>query len=138
MGAPAAIDVEAAGRPRGLARVRAAAAAVAAGVLGAAPHMLHHVGPLAGAALLAGASGKLLFGAIGFVLAVPMLRTLRQRTGSWRMPGSLLALMALVFAFSAFVIGPALTGADEEAAPGDNVPGVPAGVSPEEHESHHP
>jgi hypothetical protein len=60
---------------------------VGAAVLGAAPHVLHHVGPLAGAALLAGATGKLLFGALGFLLAVPMLRRLRRRTGSWRVPG---------------------------------------------------
>ena len=51
-------------------------------VLDAPPHVLHHVGPLAGAALLVGATGKVLFGALGFLLAVPMLRRLRRRTGS--------------------------------------------------------
>jgi hypothetical protein len=50
-------------------RVRAALATTCATVLGAAPHVPHHVGPLAGAALLAGATGKLLFGALGLLLA---------------------------------------------------------------------
>ena len=122
------------GRPG---RVRAAVAGVGAAVLGAAPHVLHHVGPLAGAALLAGATGKLLFGALGFLLAIPMLRRLRRRTGSWRVPGGALALMALVFAFSSFVVGPALTGGDDGAAPAKNVPSAPAGVSPDEHKAHH-
>lgn len=46
-----------------LERVRMTPAAVGADVLGAAPHVLHHVGPPAGAAVLAGGTGKLLFGA---------------------------------------------------------------------------
>src|SRR5688500_1267569 len=72
MSAPTLACVQAAAKPRGLARARAALAGVGAAVLGAAAHVLHHVGPLAGAALLAGATGKLLFGALGFLLAVPM------------------------------------------------------------------
>lgn len=74
---------------------------------------------------------------LGFILAIPMLRRLRRRTGSWRVPGGALALMAVVFAFSSFVIGPALTDGDEPAAPTRNVPSAPAGISPEAHESHH-
>jgi hypothetical protein len=99
--------------------------------------VLHHAGPLAGAALLAGATGKLLFGVVGILLAVPMLRRLRRRTGSWRIPGGALALLAFVFTFSSFVIGPALTGGDDEASSTDDVPRAPAGVSPAEHEAHH-
>ena len=72
----------------GLDRVRATLAAVGAAVLGAAPHVLHHAGPLAGAALLAGVSGKLLFGALGFLLAIPMLRRLRRRHDSWAVPAA--------------------------------------------------
>jgi len=74
---------------------------------------------------------------LGFLLAIPMLRRLRRRTGSWRVPGGALALMAVVFALSSFVIGPAITGGDEPTAPAQNVPSAPAGVSPDEHESHH-
>ena len=56
---------------RGFRDTRIGAALLAAWgvVVGAAPHVLHHVGPLAGAALLAGTGGKLLFAAAGLVLA---------------------------------------------------------------------
>jgi hypothetical protein len=127
-----------------LERVRAALAALGATILGAAPHVLHHVGPLAGAAVLAGATGKLLFGAIGFVLAIPMLRRLRRRHRSWAVPGGVLGLMALVYTFSAFVIGPAVTsGGEDSSAPPGNSPAqtspstAPPGVSPSEHDEHH-
>ena len=127
----------AAGRSR-LERMRATVAAVGAAVLGAAPHVLHHVGPLAGAAVLAGVGGKLLFGALGFLLAVPMLLGLHRRHGSWTVPSGVLALMAVVFAFSTFVIGPAISGAGSApSTPANNVPAAPAGVSPSEHEAHH-
>jgi hypothetical protein len=98
-------------------------------VLGAAPHVLHHVGPLAGAAILAGASGKALFGLLGLVLALPMLRRLRARHDSWLVPGGVLALMAAAFAFSTFVIGPALTA--------ESTPTPPALSAPTDHEEHH-
>ncbi len=116
-----------------LERVREAVAAVGAMVLGAAPHVLHHAGPLAGAAVLAGASGRLLFGAIGLVLTVPLLRRLHRRHGSWVVPGGVLALMAILFAVSTFVIGPAITGAG-----GSPSTPKPAGVSTSGHEGHHP
>jgi len=120
-------------------RLGAALAGVGAAVLGAAPHVLHHVGPLAGAALLAGATGQLLFGAAGFLLALPMLRRLHRRRGSWVIPGGVLALMAVVFTVSSVVIGPALTDSGRESrAPAKKVPSAPSGVSPSEHESHHP
>ena len=134
MSVPAAFEPGAAASRDALGRLRGAFAAFGAAVLGAAPHVLHHVGPLAGAAILAGATGKLLFGALGFLLAVPMLRRIRRRTGSWRVPGAALALMAVIFTFSSLVIGPTLTGADDP-APAKN---VPAGVTPAEHDAHHP
>jgi hypothetical protein len=136
MTTPAVIEAPAATRARAVGRVRAAVAAGGAAVLGAAPHVLHHVGPLAGAALLAGATGKLLFGAVGFALAVPILRRLRRRTRSWRVAAGALAVMAAMYTLSSFVVGPALTGADEP-APRENAPSVPGGVSPDEHRSHH-
>jgi hypothetical protein len=141
---PAAAPPAVAAPPAGaLGRLRAMAAGVGAAVLGAAPHVLHHVGPLAGAAVLAGATGKLLFGALGFVLAVPMLRRLHRRHGSWAAPGGVLALMAVVFTFSALVVGPAVTGGDEPSAPTKTTSGqaapknAPPGVSESEHEAHH-
>ena len=138
MSAPDPASVQAAATPRPLTRARAALAGVGAAVLGAAPHVLHHVGPFAGAALLAGATGKVLFGALGFVLTVPMLRRLRRRTGSWRVPGGALALMAVIFAASSFVLGPALAGSgDEPAAPAKDAPSAPPGGNQDEHEAHH-
>jgi hypothetical protein len=138
MSASAATHLPAAPR-HGLDRVRAMLAAVGAGVLGAAPHVLHHAGPLAGAALLAGVGGKLLFGALGFLLAIPMLRMLQRRHGSWAVPGGVLALMAVVFTFSSFVIGPALTdsGGGPTTPTTKSAPSAPSGVSPSEHEAHH-
>ena len=138
MSASAAVHVRAASR-HGLDRVRATLAAVGAAVLGAAPHGLHHAGPLAGAALLAGVGGTLLFGALGLLLAIPMLRGLHRRHGSWAVPGGVLVLMAIVFAFSSFVVGPAVTesGGGSTTPTTNSVPSAPAGVSPAEHEAHH-
>ncbi len=116
----------------GFARGRAVLAGVGAALLGAAPHVLHHAGPLAGAALVAGVTGKVLFGLIGIALTVPMLRRMRRRTGSWRAPVAALGLMAIVFVVSSFVLGPALTGGSEPAGNTPSTPAVPSG-----HGSHH-
>ena len=112
---------------------RAWAALVAAwgAVVGLAPHVLHHVGPLAGAALLAGAGGTVLFAAIGFVAAVPFLLRLYRRFRTWRAPAIALAVFAAMFSLSSLVIGPAVSGRDE---PAKRQPGIerPAG-----HAGHH-
>lgn len=57
-----------------------------AAISGIAPHVLHHIGPLAGTALLAGTGGTLLFGIAGFALSIPMLLRLRRRFGTWAAP----------------------------------------------------
>jgi hypothetical protein len=105
-------------------RARAGLLALWAGVTGAAPHVLHHVGPLAGTAIVAGAGGRVLFGAVGFVATIPMLRRLRRRTGSWRAPALALAAFAAVFTFSTLAIGPVLSSSDtptNTAVPADDV-----------------
>jgi hypothetical protein len=86
--------------------------------------------------LLAGASGKLLFATLGFVAAIPMLRKPRRHTGSWRVPSGVLAVMAVLFAFSSFVLGPAIAGDDDDPAATHTAPSsrIP---SPAEHERHH-
>ena len=114
-------------------RIRVIASGAAAAVLGILPHVLHHAGPLAGAALFAGVAGSLLFGAIGIVAAVPFLVRMKRRCGSWRRPLAALALFAAVFLFSTFVVGPALTSEDGDggAEPSD------APSSPSGHEQHH-
>ena len=78
--------------------------------IGLLPHVLHHVGPLAGAALLAGAGGTVLFAAIGFVAAIPFLRRLHRRFATWKAPAIALAIFAALFSLSSFVIGPAISG----------------------------
>lgn len=91
-----------------------ASGAVAA-ISGIAPHVLHHVGPLAGTALLAGAGGTLLFGVAGFALSIPMLLRLRRRFGTWAAPAVASAIFTGVYLVSALVVGPALTAAPRAA-----------------------
>lgn len=98
---------------------------------GALPHVLHHVGPLAGAALLAGAAGKLLFGALGFVAAVPFLLRLHRRFRTWVAPAAALALFAAMFSLSSFVIGPLIAG------DGGGATNQPANEQPADHAAHH-
>jgi len=85
-----------------------AGGAVAA-VSGIAPHVLHHVGPLAGSALLAGAGGTALFGLAGLALSIPMLLRLRRRFDTWLAPAVASVIFATVYLLSALVIGPALS-----------------------------
>jgi hypothetical protein len=91
-------------------------------VTGVAPHVLHHVGPLAGAALLAGAGGKAIFFAIGLLLSVPMLRRLYRRFGTLVAPAVAIAVFAAVFIFSSLVIAPKLTGSQQSQQPGIQQP----------------
>jgi hypothetical protein len=109
-------------------RQRWNAATGAVGVLvGLAPHVLHHVGVLAGTALVAGSGGTVLFGALGLVLSVPMLLRLHRRFGNWTAPAIGLAIFAAMFALSTWVIGPAISGS------GDSGPSAPT----IDHSSHH-
>lgn len=109
--------------------------AVVAGVLGLAPHVLHHIGPLAGAAIFAGATGSVLFGALGFAASIPFLSRVHRRTSSWRVPGALLATLAVMFSISTFVIGPAISGSDP-AAPSSDRSATPT-AEPSGHDAHH-
>lgn len=108
-----------------------------AAVLGLLPHVLHHVGPLAGAALFAGATGSLLFGAIGLVAAIPFLRRVRRHCGSWRVPAGILAAMAVAFSLSTFVLGPAITGSGDDDGTATPSQSAPADEKPAGHEGHH-
>lgn len=119
-------------------RMAALVSSAVAVILGVAPHVLHHAGPLAGAALLAGTGGTLLFGAIGLVAAIPMLLRVHRRHGGWRAPAALLALFAAMFSLSSFVIGPAISGSDSAATdkPTTNRT-APGGAAKEGHDAHH-
>ena len=87
------------------------------GVVGLAPHVLHHIGLLAGTALVAGSGGTALFGVVGLVASVPLLMRLHRRFGNWRVPALALAVSAALFLLSAFVIGPAISGQNSSPAP---------------------
>lgn len=102
-------------------RIRARWSTLVGGIgvaMGLVPHILHHVGFLAGTALVAGSGGVALFGALGFLFSIPMLLRLHRRFGTWRAPALGLLIFVAMFLLSAFVIGPAISGA------GDTAPNV--------------
>jgi hypothetical protein len=103
-----------------------AAVAGIAVIVGLAPHVLHHAAPLLGVALVSGAGGTVLFGALGLAASAPLLLRLRRRFGLWRAPAIGLGVFVVMFSLSTFVIGPQISG-DEERAP------VPAS----DHVTHH-
>lgn len=109
-----------------------AATGVIATVAGIAPHVLHHVGLFAGAFLITGAAGNLLFGVLGLLLSLPLLRRLHRRFGTWKAPAIALGVFALMFAISAFIIGPAIS---QPESPPASPPGQV--VTPDDHAGHH-
>ena len=104
--------------PAGLfARAWRTASAVIGALLGLLPHVLHHVGLIFGAALVTGAGGNLLFGAVGLLLSLPLLRRLYNRFHTWKAPAIALAIFVAMFSLSAFVIGPAISGSSSSETP---------------------
>lgn len=118
--------------PRGrFAAARDTAGAVFGAVLGLVPHVMHHIGLLAGAALITGVGGNLLFFAVGLVFSIPLLRRLYRRFQSWWAPAIAVGIFAALFSLSALVIGPAISGgggADEQ--PPSQTPSM-------NHDAHH-
>lgn len=110
------------------------------GLMGLLPHVLHHIGLFAGAALVTGLGGNLLFAALGLLLSIPMLRRLYRRFKTWKAPAIAVGVFATMFAVSALVVGPAITGtapADAPDAPSN--PSSPTGTpTPTDHDDHHP
>lgn len=100
-------------------------------VMGLVPHVLHHVALLAGTALVAGSGGTVLFGILGLVASIPMLLRLRRRFRTWAAPAIGLVVFAAMFALSAFVIGPFISGA------ADGGPGPAPSPTPSEHHGGH-
>ena len=82
-------------------------------ITGVASHVLHHVGPLAGAALFAGFGGQVLFFILGLALSVPLLLRLYHRFGTLLAPAVAVVVFAAIFTFSSVVVAPLLTGSDE-------------------------
>ncbi|HKX76853.1 MAG TPA: hypothetical protein VJR05_15830 [Acidimicrobiia bacterium] len=79
---------------------------------GIAPHVLHHVGPLAGAAILAGTGGRVLFFVIGLAAATPMLIRLYRRFRTWLAPTIAVAIFAVTYTLSSLILGPLISGDD--------------------------
>jgi hypothetical protein len=86
--------------------------------MGLLPHVLHHIGLLAGTALVAGSGGTALFAALGVLALIPMLVRLYRRFGSWVASALGLLVFAGMFSLSAFVLGPAISGTGSEVNPG--------------------
>lgn len=101
------------------------------GLLGLAPHVLHHIGLVAGAFLVTGATGNILFGLLGLGLSIPFLVRLYRRHRTWKAPALAVTIFAVVFSLSAFVVGPAITNGSSEPAS----PTQPA--EPDQHSEHH-
>lgn len=118
-------------RPRVWVGLWNATTALIAAVAGIAPHVLHHIGLFAGAFVVTGAAGNLLFGAIGMVLSIPLLRRLYRRFGTWKAPTIAIGVFAIMFLISALIIGPAINGNEPTA----QIP-VPE-LSPDIHAGHH-
>ena len=101
-----------------------------AAVSGVAPHVLHHIGPLAGTAMLSGIGGTVVFGIAGIALSIPMLLRLRRRFGTWAAPALAATLFATVYLATAFLVGPMVRG-ESQAEP------VDVGPSPTHHAEGH-
>jgi hypothetical protein len=96
-------------KPGRLAAVRDGTGTIVGSVLGLKPHVLHHVGLIAGTAFLTGAGGSAALYLVGLVLSIPMLRRIHRRFGSWRAPAIAVAVFTAMFLVSALVVGPAIS-----------------------------
>ncbi|MHA6511424.1 hypothetical protein [Tessaracoccus sp. Z1128] len=109
-------------------------------LMGLAPHVMHHIGFLAGAALLTGVLGNTVLYVVGLALSIPLLRRLRRRFGTWKAPAMGMAVFTGLFALSAFVIGPLFNPAatsDSDNTPGPEPAASASASGSEEHEGHH-
>lgn len=73
--------------------------------MGALPHALHLMGPLAGTVFVSGVEGTLLSAGIGLVVVTPLLWYEYRHTGGWRAPVVFLAASVALFMVSTFVLG---------------------------------
>lgn len=115
-------------------------ATVRAGIgaaLGVLPHLMHHIGFLAGAAVLTGALGNGVLYVVGLLMSIPMLRRLRARFRTRWAPAIGVAVFTALFSLSAFVIGPAIGGGAEEPPATTPTPAPVVTTTPVDHEEHH-
>lgn len=120
-----------------MSRWRTAWAGIRAGVgalLGLVPHVLHHVGLLAGAAVVSGVAGNAVLYVVGVLFSVPLLNRLRHRWGTWKAPAIGLIVFSALFAFSALVVGPLFNPAPAEQP---QTAQASASAATDQHEGHH-
>ena len=116
------------------ASIRAAIGAL----LGLVPHVMHHIGILAGAALLTGVFGNTLLYAAGLLLSIPLLNRIRKRFGTWKAPAIGVGVFTAMFLLSALVIGPAINRAGTGPEPPTPLPSASATASTTaDHNEHH-
>lgn len=102
---------------------------------GLAPHLVHHVGLVVGTAIVTGAAGTAVFGAVGLATMMPTLIRLRRRFSSWWAPIIGLGVFAAMFTMSTAVIGPWLRSAvDDSPRQPQHSPTAPGA---DEHSRHH-
>jgi hypothetical protein len=126
--------IESTGRDR-LRAAWAACRAAIGSILGLTPHVLHHVGIVAGTALFAGAGGNLALYVAGLLLSIPMLKRLHRRFASVAAPIAGVAVFTVMFLFSTFVLGPAINPQPAAPVTPAQAPSPEAGSG---HEGHHP
>lgn len=100
-------------------------------LMGLAPHVMHHIGLIAGAALLTGALGNSVLYAVGLLLSIPLLNRLRRRFNTWRAPILGVAAFTVLFWVSVFVIGPLINPSGAQGAPRPDIPAT------DSHATHH-
>jgi hypothetical protein len=127
--------LEATHRPSRWRTIWASVRAATGALLGLVPHVMHHIGILAGAALLSGVWGNSLLYGVGLLLSIPLLNRLRKRFGSWNAPAIGVAVFTAMFLLSALVVGPAISRSATPPAPQTSA-GPPASNAAD-HASHH-
>lgn len=103
-------------------------------LLGLVPHLMHHIGILAGTAFLTGVFGNSVLYVAGLVLSIPLLHRLRKRFGGWKAPVVGVIVFTAMFLVSALVLGPAINRLGAEPAPQAPIQQV---LAEEDHEAHH-
>jgi hypothetical protein len=97
---------------------------------------MHHIGLIAGAALLTGALGNSVLYVVGLLLSIPLLRRLQSRFRTRLAPAIGVVVFTALFALSAFVVGPRIgaAGSSEQTPPSSPSPSV---TTPADHDEHH-
>ncbi|MDN5796551.1 MAG: hypothetical protein L0H79_12455 [Intrasporangium sp.] len=130
-----AVDGDLAARPkRGPRSVWATIRAGIGAALGILPHVMHHIGLLAGAALLTGVLGNGILYVVGLLMSIPLLRRLRSRFQTMWAPAIGVAVFTTLFSLSAFVVGPAISGAGSQSPAPTPTPAV---TTTDGHDGHH-